>query len=76
MPAKKQGSTPPAAAARPVDIQPALLDILVCPVTGTPLVYDKQNQRLISEAAHLAYPIKQGVPVLVPAEATRLKSKK
>ncbi len=57
-----------------VDIQPQLLDIIVCPVSGMPLIYDAENQRLISQAAQLAYPIKQGVPVLVAAEAKRLRS--
>ncbi len=46
-----------------------LLDILVCPVTKGPLIYDKKNQELISKAARLAYPIKEGIPVMLEDEA-------
>ncbi|MEP2103139.1 MAG: Trm112 family protein [Parasphingorhabdus sp.] len=49
-----------------------LLDILVCPMTRTPLVYDEAAQELISEAAGVAYPIKQGVPVMLIEEARKL----
>ena len=49
-----------------------LLDILVCPVTRTALRYDESAQELISEAAGLAYPIREGVPVMLPDEARRL----
>ncbi|MEH6758383.1 MAG: Trm112 family protein [Parasphingorhabdus sp.] len=49
-----------------------LLDILVCPMTRTPLVYDAEAQELISEAAGVAYPIKQGVPVMLIGEARKL----
>lgn len=50
-----------------------LLDILVCPVTKGPLVYDKQKQELISKSARLAYPIRDGIPVLLEDEARRLE---
>lgn len=53
-------------------IDPKLLDILVCPVTRTRLRYDEAAQELISEAAGLAYPIRDGVPVMLPEEARRL----
>lgn len=46
-----------------------LLDILVCPVTRTKLVYDEAAQELISEAAGLAYPVRNGTPVLLVEEA-------
>ncbi len=46
-----------------------LLDILVCPVTKGPLIYDKKNNELISIAARLAYPIKDGIPVMLEDEA-------
>ncbi len=46
-----------------------LLDILVCPVTKGPLIYDKNNQELISISARLAYPIKDGIPVMLEEEA-------
>jgi len=49
-----------------------LLDILVCPVTKGPLIYDKKNQELISKAARLAYPIKEGIPVMLEEDARNL----
>ena len=49
-----------------------LLDILVCPVTRTKLRYDEAAQELISEAAGLAFPIRNGVPVMLPDQARRL----
>jgi uncharacterized protein YbaR (Trm112 family) len=54
-------------------IDPKLLDILVCPVTRTKLRYDEAAQELISDAAGLAYPIRDGVPVMLPAEARALE---
>ena len=49
-----------------------LLDILVCPVTKGPLVYDKEKQELISKSARLAYPIRDDIPVMLEDEARRL----
>ena len=49
-----------------------LLDILVCPVTKGPLLYDKKNQELISKSARLAYPIKDRIPVMLEDEARTL----
>ncbi len=49
-----------------------LLDILVCPVTKGPLIYDKANQELISRSARLAYPVRDGVPVMLEDEARQL----
>ena len=49
-----------------------LLDILVCPVTKGPLIYDKKNQELISKSARLAYPIKDDIPVMLEDEARTL----
>ena len=46
-----------------------LLDILVCPVTKGPLIYDKDKQELISRSARLAYPIRDGIPVMLEDEA-------
>ena len=57
-------------AAAPLD--PWLLERLVCPVTRQPLRYDEAAQELVSEAAGLAYPIRDGVPVMLPEEARRL----
>jgi uncharacterized protein len=50
-------------------IDPELLAILVCPITRTPLIYDEAAQELISEAAGVAYPIRQGTPVMLIEEA-------
>ncbi|MGZ8269737.1 MAG: Trm112 family protein [Methylophilus sp.] len=52
-----------------------LLQILVCPVTKGPLVYDKTKQELISKSARLAYPIRDGIPVMLEDEARRLEEK-
>jgi uncharacterized protein YbaR (Trm112 family) len=49
-----------------------LLDILVCPVTKGPLIYDKDNQELLCKSSRLAYPIVDGIPVMLPEEARRL----
>jgi hypothetical protein len=54
-------------------VDPKLLEILVCPVTKGPLVYDKQKQELISKSARLAYPIRDGIPVMLEDEARRLE---
>ena len=51
-----------------------LLDILVCPVTKGPLIYDKEKQELISKSARLAYPIRDGIPVMLEEEARTLSS--
>ena len=50
-----------------------LLQILVCPVTKGPLIYDKDNNELISKSAKLAYPIKDDIPILLEDEARKLK---
>ena len=49
-----------------------LLEILVCPVTRTTLHYDRERQELVSKAAGLAYPIRGGVPIMLPGEAREL----
>jgi uncharacterized protein YbaR (Trm112 family) len=54
-------------------VDPKLLEILVCPVTKGPLVYDKEKQELISKSARLAYPIRDGSPVMLEDEARRLE---
>ncbi|MGQ2965439.1 Trm112 family protein [Methylophilus sp.] len=54
-------------------MNPKLLEILVCPVTKGPLVYDKQKQELISRSARLAYPVRDGIPVMLEDEARRLE---
>ena len=54
-------------------IDPKLLEILVCPVTKTTLEYDAAKQELISRAAKLAYPIRDGIPIMLPEEARQLE---
>ena len=53
-------------------VDPRLLEVLVCPLTKTPLRYDRERQELISEAARLAFPIRDGVPIMLPGEARKL----
>jgi len=55
-----------------VSLDQVLLDILVCPITRAPLRYDEAAEELVSEAAGLAYPIRDGVPVMLIEEARRL----
>lgn len=54
-------------------IDPRLLEILVCPLTKATLEYDAQKQELISRAAKLAYPIRDGIPIMLPEEARPLE---
>jgi len=54
-------------------IDPRLLEILICPVTGGPLDYDKKAGELISKKAGLAYQIREGVPIMLADEARELK---
>ncbi|MGE0007251.1 MAG: Trm112 family protein [Parvibaculaceae bacterium] len=51
---------------------PRLLEILVCPVTKTRLDYDRERQELVSRAARLAYPIRDGIPIMLADEAREL----
>jgi len=51
------------------NVDPRLLEILVCPLTKGPLEYDADKQELISRAAKLAYPIRDGIPIMLPEEA-------
>ena len=53
-------------------IDPKLLEILVCPLTKGPLVYDADNQELISKQAGMAYPIRDGIPIMLVDEARAL----
>jgi uncharacterized protein YbaR (Trm112 family) len=55
-----------------VEVDPRLLEILVCPVTHGPLDYDRTRGELISRSARLAYPIRDGVPIMLPEEAREL----
>ena len=53
-------------------VDPKLLEILVCPVTKGPLEYDTEAQELISRQAGLAYPIRDGIPIMLADEARRI----
>ncbi len=65
--------TEPEQTARPVPVDPRLLEILVCPVTKTELTYDRDAGELISRKAGLAYPIRDGIPIMLPDEARKLE---
>lgn len=54
-------------------IDPKLLELLVCPVTKTTLDYDAVNNELISRTAKLAYPIRDGIPIMLPEEARAIE---
>ncbi len=53
-------------------VDPKLLEILVCPLTKGPLEYDRERNELISRQANLAYPIRDGIPIMLPDEARTL----
>ena len=57
-----------------MSLDAALLDKLVCPLTRTRLRYDEAAQELVSDAAGLAYPIRNGIPVMLVEEARKLES--
>ena len=59
-------------ATNPSSIDPRLLEILVCPVTKGPLEYDAERQELISRKAKLAFPIRDGIPIMLADEARPL----
>ena len=55
-----------------MSVDPKLLEVLVCPITKEQLVYDREKDELISRKAGLAYPIRNGVPIMLPDEARKL----
>lgn len=61
------------AAKAPTEPDPKLLEILACPVTKGPLEYDRAAQELISKSARLAFPIRDGMPIMLPEEARTLR---
>ncbi len=63
---------PPERPAAKRTTDPRLLQLLVCPLTRAELIYDAARQELISRAAKLAYPIRDGVPIMLPEEARKL----
>lgn len=54
-------------------VDPKLLELLVCPVTKSTLRYDAGTHELISDSARLAYPIRDGIPIMIPDEARKLE---
>jgi len=56
-------------------VDPKLLDILICPVTKSELEYDSKNNELISKQAGLAYPIRDGIPIMLEEEARKISDK-
>jgi uncharacterized protein YbaR (Trm112 family) len=60
-------------APEPSRIDPRLLEVLVCPLSKATLEYDRERQELISRVARLAYPIRDGIPIMVPDEARVLE---
>lgn len=54
------------------DIDGKMLEALICPQTGGPLVYDASAQELISKSAHLAYPIREAIPIMLVSEAREI----
>jgi len=55
------------------DIDRKMLEYLICPQTGGPLKYDKESQELVSNSAHLAYPIRDGIPIMLVSEAREIE---
>lgn len=60
------------ASSAPGDVDPRLLEVIICPVTHGPLTYDRDKGELVSKGARLAYPIRDGVPILLPEDAREL----
>lgn len=56
------------------EIDPRLLELLVCPLTKMALHYDRERQELVSKAARLAYPIRDGIPIMLPEEAREVEN--
>ncbi|MGL4239737.1 MAG: Trm112 family protein [Beijerinckiaceae bacterium] len=65
--------TPVSDTNRSIGLDPKLLELLVCPVTKGPLEYDAVRQELISRAAKLAYPIREGIPIMLADEARKVE---
>jgi uncharacterized protein YbaR (Trm112 family) len=55
-----------------MDVDPKLLEILVCPITKGPLVYNREKNELVSKKAGLAYPVRDGIPIMLADEARPL----
>lgn len=57
----------------PTEIDPKMLELLVCPLTKGHLTYDREHHELISHLARLAYPVREGIPILLPSEARAIE---
>lgn len=68
-----EDNVPGAPSSEPSRIDPRLLEVLVCPLSKTTLEYDRERQELISRVARLAYPIRDGIPIMIPDEARVLE---
>jgi uncharacterized protein YbaR (Trm112 family) len=66
-------ASPPRETTGARSVDPKLLEILVCPLTKTTLDYDRERQELVSRAARLAFPIRDGIPILLVEEARRIE---
>jgi uncharacterized protein YbaR (Trm112 family) len=66
--------SPTASAVVEAAVDPRLLEVLVCPLTKAPLEYDRAANELISRKAGLAYPIRDGIPIMLPEEARTLET--
>jgi uncharacterized protein YbaR (Trm112 family) len=69
---ESQAENPAADPPPPQAVDPRLLEILVCPLTKQPLVYDRARNELISRAAGIAYPVRGGIPIMLADEARPL----
>lgn len=57
-----------------MQVKPSILEVLVCPISKTKLYYDQQNQELISTAANLAFPVRDGIPIMLEDEARQISA--
>ena len=69
---KKPAAETPRPARAGVEIDPKMLDLLVCPLTRGSLHYDRDRNELVSQGARLAYPVRDGIPIMLPSEARHL----
>ena len=70
--ARAQASLPAMTDQPSTPVDPQLLEILVCPMTKGPLRYDRERGELVSEQAGLAYPVRDGIPIMLPDQARKL----
>ncbi len=66
--------TTSAPSSAPCGVSPRLLELLICPVTGGPLIFDRETCELISKKAKLAFPIRDGLPIMLESEARDLET--